>query len=263
MNWHTGILKGCLAATALACGACGGVPQTLLEEGSGPHLEMIVRVDVDTFQRPRLREFSAAFSERIARQFVTGTLWIVTSAADSERVQGVRVTDYMYPAWRRDWLRENRTPFPVARVSVTRAGARLDVRMGDGSIAAEVIRGRDPLVLVSERQRFELLYLLVRELRGIRGEGPIEGYEYQVVMRPLEPSSRQLDEGVLLSLSRDLGASRIEAQLQMNEWVRHANLPVVFPFRQTGPPPKTFKEAVPYEAWCSFAEGRADCQSNP
>jgi hypothetical protein len=94
----------------------------------------------------------------------------------------VRVTDRIYAGWRYDWMREYRTKYPVARVSVIDGGVRLEVRMADGRMTREVLRGGDPLFVEAEGSAYEIFHLYVREIRCLRVEGPVTGYEYKVML---------------------------------------------------------------------------------
>ena len=94
------------------------VPHVFLDERTGPHLEKVIGVANVEFEQSRLHELALAFADEVDKRHVTGTLWIVTSAEDSERVQGVRITGLLYVGWRHDWMREYRAKYPVARVSV-------------------------------------------------------------------------------------------------------------------------------------------------
>lgn len=243
------------------CSSWAGEPQVFLEESNGPHLERVSGLELVEFNNARLRKMAREFAEYVAGQHKTGTLWIVTSRDDSERVQGVRVTGQLYSGWRRAWMQEYRTVFPVGRVSVISGDARLETRMPDGRIEREVISGRDPFVFDVERKSYEIVYLLVTEIRGIRGEGPIAGYQYRIMLCSPDGSSTPLSAAIMAELSRRLGASQIHASLRTNTWFRNANIPTVYPFRQPVIPPRTLREADPYESWCEFAE-EIKCQSS-
>jgi hypothetical protein len=234
-----------------------------LEERTGPHLERIIGVSADEFDKPNLRRLARGFVAEVGARYTTGTLWIVTSAADSERVQGVRATGGLYADWRHEWMQEYRTKYPVARVSVIDGSARLELRMPDGGLAREVLRGADPFIVNVNRRAYEIIYLLVFEIRGLRGEGPVVGYKYNLMLCARDGARTPLDESVAVAFSRRLRTDRLQVSLHMNTWLRHANIPTVYPFELPVIPPKTLKEASPFESWCGLGDGRVECRSSP
>ena len=238
-------------------------PRVFLEERVGPHLDKVIGVASGEFERPRLREFALQFADAVGARHITGVLWIVTSAADSDRVQGVRVTDRVYMGWRHDWMREYRTKYPVARVSVIDGGVRLEVRMADGRMTREVLRGGDPLLVEAAGRVYAIFHLYVREIRGLRGEGPVAGYEYKVMLCACDGVRAPLHEAVWAAFSRRLRARRLLLTLQMNTWFRDANVPTVYPFARPVVPPRTLPAANPFESWCDSADDRVACRSDP
>ncbi len=233
------------------------------EERTGPDLERFVGVEKGEFERSRLRGLAEGFAEEAGARHFKGTLGIVTSEADSERVRGVRATDGLYADWRREWMEEYRMNFPVARVSVIGGGVRLEWRMADGSMAREVVRGGDPLVVEAGGRRYELFHVLAREMRGRRGEGPVSGYLYQVVLAARDGGRVPLHEAVVRAIARRLRTRRLQVRLQMNTWFRDANLPTVYPFAPPVIPPMTLREASPFESWCELAGDRVECAASP
>lgn len=234
-------------------------PDVFLSERSGPHIERIIGINAAEFQKSSLRRLAAQFVKDVAKGHITGTLWIVTSRLDSERLQGVRATDQSYAAWRQSWMREYRLTFAVGRVSVVSGHARLDVRWPNGMIEREIVSGGDPFIVSSGSGVLEVIYLFVREVRGVRGEGPIIGYSYNVMLCSRDPLPAAIVVSHIRELSRRIKSNRIQARVQANSWFRHANLPVVYPFEAPAIPPMTLEDASPYESWCEMVEARIEC----
>jgi hypothetical protein len=233
-----------------------------LDEHDGPHLEQVVGIEKSEFDRPRLRTLAERFVKQVVARHRSGTLWIVTSRTDSERVQGERTTDETYEGWRRTWMRDYRTLFPVGRVSVIGGSARLEIRMSNGRIEKEVVTGDDPFTIVSNGRLLEINYVVVTEDRGIRGEGPVGVYKYSVMLSSSEAAPVPLSAAVMNELSRRLHSRDIHATLLLNTWFRHGNIPTVYPFQAAIVPPKSLKDARPYESWCYMVEGRVACHSS-
>ena len=233
-----------------------------LQERSGPHLEQIIGIDLKEFQKPRLRTLAAQFVKDVASRHVTGTLWIVTSRLDSERLQGVRVTDQLYAAWRRSWMREYRITFPVGRVSVVSGSARLELRMPNGLIEKEVMAGEDPFSIAIAGGLFEIYYLNMNEIRGVGVEGPLLGYKYSVIFCSHNALPSPLTVAVMGELSRRFKSDQIQASLRVNSWIRHASLPVVYPFAIPQVPPTSQKLADPFESWCEMSGAAIECNSS-
>ena len=244
-----------LAQSALWAAA----PRVYLDERMGPHVERIVGIAKGEFQRAALLETARVFAREFTGSFRTGTLWIVTSDADSEWVQGVRATDGLYVAWRRDWLRLYQNPFPVARVVSIGESVRLEWRMADGQIGKELLTPRDPLVFSSDGVGYEIGYLLVRELRGLRGEGPVEGYQYTILISCPDRRRRPLREKLMRELSALTGAVAINAWLRPNTWFRHENIPIVYPFAVPLIPPASLRDADGGGSWCELEGGSVRC----
>jgi len=238
------------------------VPEVYLHERSGPHLEQIVVVESREFHKSRLRTLALQFVKDVGAGHVTGTLWIVTSRLDGERLRGVRVTDQSYAAWRRSWIREYKITYPVGRVSVVSGSARLEVRMPDGLIEKEVIAIEDPFLVKNGGVALEVYYLYMMEIRGLRGEGPVIGYKYNVIFCSRDIISVPLTSALMKELSRRLNSTQIQASLRFSSWIRHANLPVVYPFDVPVIPPMAQKAADPYESWCELAGAAIKCDAS-
>lgn len=255
-------MRAPLLAVLLLLPMCSCVSEPLfLERRAGRHIGRIVRIAKSDFHRARLREMAALFRAEIQGPYVTGTEWIVTSAADSELVQGGRERSEVYAEWRREWIEHSQDRFPVARVSVIGGDARLEYRAPDGSVAKEVLSERDPFRIEAGGVAYEVAYLLASEIPPAVAPGYLNLPEYKLFLCSVEGAWPPLNEGVLKEFARRLQVSRMQVFLRRDTAIHYPGVPAVYPFGTPVQPSSERNEYMAFQWWCEVSDGEVRCHS--
>lgn len=239
-----------------------GVPlEVFVEHRIGSHLERIVGIPKSRLAAPILRELASAFVNETGPRYRTANLWIVTSRFDGELVQGVRATDQLYGDWRQAWIRQNKNPFPVGRVTVIAGNGRLQARVR-GQIVSEPLSNDDPLSIEADGIQVQIAYLFARLAREQNSDALTNEIEYEVRFVSNRSATAVLTDSFMRSLAARLGTNAVRASVRLNTWFRDSNAPIVYPFSRSAVPPVKIRDSSSFESWCIPISGRFECHAS-